>query len=204
MPDFTILYLCCDHTGGPVTGRAQVADNDLALGMCIEGLTKSKFWKDTCVFVEEDDPQAGWDHVDGHRSPCLVISPYSRGVGRVSDFCNQTSVVRSIEHILGLKSKAMFVANSPLMFGCFGRKLDLTPYTQRPNQIKLDETKEVAYGRRFDLSKPDLVDDKAFNRAIWAESMPGRPYPSEFEGSHGRGLGSRGLARVDVASKDDD
>ncbi|MDR3690106.1 MAG: bifunctional YncE family protein/alkaline phosphatase family protein [Fimbriimonas sp.] len=198
MPDLTILYLCCDHTGGPVTARAQVADNDLATGMCIEGITKSKFWKDTCVFVEEDDPQAGWDHVDGHRSPCLVVSPYSRGIGRVSDFYNQTSVVRSIEDILGLKSKSYFVSISPLMFGCFGPKLDLTPFTARPNKIPLDETKVKNYGRNFDLSKPDRIDDKKFNRAIWAETMPGKPYPAEWEGAHGRGLAARGLTKVDV------
>ncbi len=193
MPDLTILYLCCDHTGGPVTGRAQVADNDLALGMCIEGLTKSKFWKDTCVFVEEDDPQAGWDHVDGHRSPCLVISPYSRHRGRVSDFYNQTSVVKSIELILGLRSKSYFVSISPIMSACFTGVLDTTPYKTKTNNIPLDETKEQSYGRRFDLSKPDLIDDKAFNRAIWAENMPGKKYPTEWEGSHGKGLAKRGL-----------
>jgi len=197
MPDFTILYLCCDHTGGPVTARAQVADNDLAMGMCVDALTKSRFWKDTAVFVEEDDPQAGWDHVDGHRSPCLVISPYSRGLGRIDDFYNQTSVVRSIEHIFGLKSKSMFVAISPVMYSCFTGKFDSTPYTARPNQVPLDETTVKNYGKNFDLSKPDLIDEKAFNRAIWAQTMPGKPYPSEFEGAHGKGLAAKGLAIVD-------
>ena len=203
MPDLTILYLCCDHTGGPVTARAQVADNDLATGMCVEGITKSKFWRDTCIFIEEDDPQAGWDHVDGHRSPCLVVSPYSRGVGRVTDFYNQTSVVRSIEHILGLKSTSYFVSISPLMFGCFGSKLDLTPYQARPNKIPLDETKVQKYSQNFDFSKPDLVDEKKFNREIWAETMPGKPYPAEWEGAHGRGLAARGLTKMDL-EKDGD
>ncbi len=205
MPDLTVLYLCCDHTGGPVTARAQVADNDLATGMCVEALTKSKFWKDTCIFVEEDDPQAGWDHVDGHRSPCLVISPYSRSVGRVDAFYNQTSVYRSIEMILGLKSKSRFVAISPLMSACFGKKFDATPFTTVPNQISLDETKAKNYGVNFDLSRPDLVDDKKFNRAIWAQTMPGKPYPSEYEGAHGKGLAVRGLSLVGKAvNKDND
>lgn len=203
MPDLTVLYLCCDHTGGPVTARAQVADNDLATGMCVEALTKSKFWKDTCIFIEEDDPQAGWDHVDGHRSPCLVISPYSKGLGRVSAFYNQTSVYRSIETILGLKSKSRFAAISPLMSECFGRKLDTTAYNTRPNQIPLDETKVKNYGKNFDLSKPDLIDDKKFNRAIWAETMPGKPYPSEFEGPHGKGLAKKGLALMEKGVSDD-
>ena len=203
MPDLTVLYLCCDHTGGPVTARAQVADNDLATGMCVEALTKSKFWKDTCIFVEEDDPQAGWDHVDGHRSPCLVISPYSRGVGRVDAFYNQTSVYRSIEVILGLKSKSRFVAISPLMSACFGKKFDSTPFTATPNQIPLDETKAKNYGVNFDLSRPDLVDDKKFNRAIWAQTMPGKPYPSGYEGAHGKGLAIRGLSLTDKAVNED-
>ena len=203
MPDLTVLYLCCDHTGGPVTARAQIADNDLATGMCVEALTKSKFWKDTCVFVEEDDPQAGWDHVDGHRSPCLVISPYSRGIGRVSDFYNQTSVYRSIEAVLGLKSKSRFAAISPLMSACFGHKLDMTPFNAKLNQIPLDETKVKSYGMNFDLSKPDLVDDKKFNRAIWAETMPGKPYPSQYEGAHGKGLARKGLALIGQGVKED-
>jgi hypothetical protein len=171
--------------------------------MCVEGITKSKFWRDTCIFIEEDDPQAGWDHVDGHRSPCLVVSPYSRGVGRVTDFYNQTSVVRSIEHILGLKSTSYFVSISPLMFGCFGSKLDLTPYQARPNKIPLDETKVQKYSQNFDFSKPDLVDEKKFNREIWAETMPGKPYPAEWEGAHGRGLAARGLTKMDL-EKDGD
>lgn len=203
MPDLTILYLCCDHTGGPVSAAAQVADNDLATGMCIEALTKSKFWKDTCVFVEEDDPQAGWDHVDGHRSPCLVVSPYSRGLGLIDDFFNQTSIYRSIEHILGLKTKSMFVSISPVMYSCFAGKFDLTPYTARPNQIPLDQTSGKNYGAGFDLSKPDLVDDKKFNRAIWAQTMPGKPYPAEFEGAHGKGLAARGLVRLVGRGGDD-
>ncbi len=202
MPDFTILYLCCDHTGGPVTGRAQVADNDLATGMCIDALTKSKFWKDTCVFVEEDDPQAGWDHVDGHRSPCLVVSPYTRGLGRISSFYNQTSVIRSIEQIFGLKSKSYFASISPIMSQCFTGKFDLTPFTHVPNQIPLDETGKKSYGLSFNLTKPDLVDDKAFNRAIWAESMSGKPYPLAYEGAHGKGLSARRLKLEERMGKD--
>jgi len=197
MPDLTVLYLCCDHTGGPVTPGAQVADNDLATGMCVEALTKSKFWKDTCVFVEEDDPQAGWDHVDGHRSPCLVISPYSRHLGRIDDFFNQTSVIRSIEQIFGLRTRSRFVSISPVMFSCFAGKFDDTPYTARPNQIPLDQITVQGGMAGFDFSKPDLVDEKKFNRAIWAQTMPGKKYPAEFEGAHGKGLAARGLASVD-------
>ena len=204
MPELTILYLCCDHTGGPVTARAQVADNDRALGMCVEGITKSRFWKDTAIFVEEDDPQAGWDHIDGHRSPCLVISPYTRGTGRVSDFYNQNSVLRTVEHILGLKSQTYFNSIAPLMTACFHQRADYSPYQSLTNQIPLDETKSTSFGRAFDLSKPDLIDEKQFNRAIWNDSMPGKPYPTQWEGAHGRGLAKRGLESLSSASKDQD
>lgn len=204
MPDLTILYLCCDHTGGPVTARAQVADNDRALGLCVEGLTKSRFWKDTAIFVEEDDPQAGWDHVDGHRSPCLVISPYTRGMGRISDFYNQTSILRTIENILGLKTQTYFVSIAPLMTTCFHSTADMRPFVALPNLIPLDETKPTAFGRAFDLSKPDLIDEREFNRAIWSETMPGKPYPSAWEGAHGKGLAKRGLQSLNSSSQDED
>src|SRR5690606_27439176 len=82
LPNFTIVYLPQDHGSGTSPGfptpRAHVADNDLALGRIVEGITRSRFWPKTCIFVVEDDPQDGFDHVDGHRSLCLVVSPYTR------------------------------------------------------------------------------------------------------------------------------
>ena len=81
MPNLTYLFLPADHTSGTnpnmPTPPAMVADNDLALGKVVEAVSKIKFWAKTCIFVVEDDPQNGFDHVDGHRTIALVISPYT-------------------------------------------------------------------------------------------------------------------------------
>ena len=103
--NLTTLYLPQDHTSGMNVGQpttsAMIADNDLALGRVVDAITHSKFWPDTCIFVVEDDPQSGFDHVDGHRSLCLVISPYSKHHAVVSNFYNQTSVLHTMELMLG-------------------------------------------------------------------------------------------------------
>ncbi|MEI6431912.1 MAG: bifunctional YncE family protein/alkaline phosphatase family protein, partial [bacterium] len=119
LPNLTILYLPNDHTTGTTPGdptpQAYLADNDLALGRVVEGVTRSRFWKDACIFVVEDDPQAGFDHVDGHRSLCLVISPYTRRGVVISDFYNQTSVLHTIGRILGVSAMNQQDAAAPLM-----------------------------------------------------------------------------------------
>ena len=97
MPNLVYLTLPCDHTaglsGGYPTPRAMVADNDLALGQIVEGVSKSKFWADTCIFVVEDDPQAGFDHVDGHRTVAFAISPYTKRKFVDHTAYNQTGMV---------------------------------------------------------------------------------------------------------------
>src|SRR5581483_5634133 len=131
-PNLAIVYLPNDHTAGTGAGtptpRALVADNDLALGRIVEGITRSRFWPTTAVFVIEDDPQDGFDHVDGHRSPCLVISPYTRRNAVVSDFYIQTSVLHTIELMLGLPAMNQIDAMAPPMFGCFAATGDFTPF----------------------------------------------------------------------------
>ncbi len=180
LADLTILYLPQDHTSGGAQGapspKAHVADNDLALGRCIEALSKSKDWASTCVFVIEDDPQDGWDHVDGHRSLCLVLSPYTRRGTVIRDFYNQTSVMRTIEQILGLPPLNRFDAESNLMRSCFVTKPDLRPYIAEKNTYPLTETNKKQ-AKRLDLSKPDAIDDEEMNRQVWAACMPGRDYP---------------------------
>ncbi|CAN5609767.1 hypothetical protein BH11ARM2_BH11ARM2_19710 [soil metagenome] len=208
-PDMNILYLPQDHTagtgpGGP-TPRAMVADNDLALGRVIEAISKSRFWPSTAVFVIEDDPQAGFDHVDGHRSVCLIASPYTRGRGRDSHFYNQTSVLRTMFRILGLPLRTRFEAASPLFSPAFRAKADLTPYSAIPNEIPLTEvnpsrTSLKGAARRYadasmhlPLSQPDQVNDDLFNRILWENRRPGVPYPSRYAEAHGRGLRQKGL-----------
>src|SRR5207249_11788514 len=105
-PNLVILCLPNDHTSGTKVGAptpaAQVADNDLAFGRIVEAISRSRFWKETCIFAVEDDPQDGWDHVSGYRTTAYVISPYTKRRQVVGTQYNQTSVLRTIELILGL------------------------------------------------------------------------------------------------------
>ncbi len=219
-PNFVVIYLPDDHTSGGMPGsptpRAQVADNDLALGRVIEGISKSRFWPKTCIFVIEDDPQSGFDHVDGHRSLCLVASPYTKRGALVSQFYNQTSVIHTMERILGIPPMNQMDAMSPLMTDCFTDKPDFRPYTCLANRIPLDEMPKAASnfyrkkdyiasgGRLNPFRVPDRIDDDEMNRAIW-HSVKGEdaPYPAEFAGAHGRGLAELRLALAPEAEDDD-
>jgi YVTN family beta-propeller protein len=200
-PRFILLYLPNDHTSGTApsapTPRAQVADNDRALGRVVEGITHSRFWPRTCIFVVEDDPQDGFDHVDGHRSLCLVISPYTRRSAVVSRFYNQTSVLHTMERIMGLPPMNQMDAMAPLMTDCFTARPDLRPYTCRPNRIPLDEmnpptarlTGPALYwanqSRRLPLDRPDRAEEDTLNRILWhSVKGVGAPYPAHLAGSH--------------------
>lgn len=205
LPNVVIVFLHVDHTTGGKLGyptpRAEVADNDLALGKVVEAITKSRFWPKTCIFVEEDDPQSGFDHVDGHRSLCLVVSPYTKRGTVVSEFYNQTAVLHTMENILGIPPMNQMDAMAPLMEACFTNQPDLRPYTCIPNKIPLDEmVQKTGYnfgdgsyfakdGEGDPFAYPDQVDDDKLNRAIWLMAK-GKdvPYPAEFAGAHGKGL----------------
>ena len=209
MPSFTIVYLPQDHTSGGAAGaptaRAQVADNDLAVGQVVEAISKSSFWPHTAIFVNEDDPQAGFDHVDGHRSLCLVVSPYARRHTVVSNFYNQTSVLRTIEHMLGIPPMNRFDASSPLMTDCFQSEADLTPFTALQNAVPLDEmTGSSGNTVALRLDKPDQVDDDVMNRLLWRAARGSEPYPARFAGPHGLGLARKGLRLDPHGMKDSD
>ena len=197
-PDLIIMALPNDHTAGtsPVhpTPRAMVADNDLALGRIIEALSRSRFWKNTVVFVTEDDSQAGWDHVSAYRTVGMVISPYSRLHRTVSTSYNQTSMIRTIEQILGLPPMNMADATATPMFDAFSSKPDLTPYTHVAARIPLDEMNPPATaltGRDLYFAKEsgrlaalgiDAGEDDLMNRIIWHACMKNRPYPETLAG----------------------
>jgi hypothetical protein len=203
--DLVMVFLPQDHTSGTQPGmptpRAHVADNDLALGRMVEAISRSKFWKKTVIFVIEDDPQDGFDHIDGHRSPCLVISPYTRRGAVVSEFYNQTSVLHTVQRILGLPAMNQLDGSAPLMTACFTNRPDFTPYNLREVKINLDELnrplkkmnpKEQAWARKSmeqNLSRPDNIHEDTFNRILW-HAMKGvdAPYPASWAGAHGRGL----------------
>ena len=222
-PDLTIIYLPNDHTASELTPKSYVADNDLALGRVIEGLSKSRFWKDMAIFVNEDDPQTGGDHVDGHRSFCLVVSPYAKKGALISKFYNQTSVLHTISRILGIPPMNQVVAASPTMEDCFTTQADLAPYAALTPKQKLNEKRPpapkktgfwppfplgddrlTAQFEALDFSGPDRIDDDTLNRAIWAQTRPGERYPSEFMGAHGKGLKALGLQIDPAAEVDDD
>ncbi|NYD43755.1 bifunctional YncE family protein/alkaline phosphatase family protein [Nocardioides panaciterrulae] len=137
--DFNMLWLSDDHTGGPVSPRAEVAGGDLALGKVVQTISHSKYWKDSAIFVLEDDSQNGADHVDGHRAPIQVISPWATHGKTVSTYYSQISMVRTMEQILGAEPLNQKVAAATPMFDAFQSKPDDTPYTAKPNRIPLTE-----------------------------------------------------------------
>ncbi|MCW2856773.1 MAG: phosphoesterase [Marmoricola sp.] len=137
--DFQMVWLSSDHTGGPSTPRAGVADNDLAVGKIVDEISHSKYWKSSAIFVAEDDSQAGVDHVDGHRAPIQVISPWAVHGKTVSTYYSQISMVRTIEQILGAEPLNQKVAAATPMFDAFQATPNYTPFTAVPNQIPLTE-----------------------------------------------------------------
>ena len=193
-PNFIIMLLPNDHTSGTKPGlptpRAAVADNDLALGRIVEAISHSKYWEETCIFVTEDDPQAGLDHVDGHRTVGLVISPYTKRKQVVSTNYTQINMFRTIENILGIPPLNQFDLAAEPMLDCFTSKPDFTPYTALINNIPLDElnpeltslTGDALYWAKKsmeqNLDELDRIDEDTFNRIIW-HSVKGYdvPYP---------------------------
>jgi YVTN family beta-propeller protein len=211
-----LLYLPNDHTGGPPSPRAQVADNDLALGQVVEAITKSIFGSNTVIFVIEDDPQSGYDHVDGHRSICLIISPWTKRGAVIKNFYNQAGVLHTIQRILGVPAMNQQDAMAPLMFDCFTNVPNYTPYTALPINIPLTEglagtinpsSKAKYYAKKvqkMDFSRPDRINDDVFNRYIWHSVKGDAPYPVKYAGAHGRGLKALGLVLDKNARRDAD
>jgi hypothetical protein len=186
MPSLEIVRLPNDHTSGASAGmptpRAAFADNDLALGRMVEALSRSPFWRNTVMFVLEDDAQNGPDHVDSHRSPMLVISAYTRA-GTVHRFANTTDVIRTIEEILGMQSLSQFDGFGRPLREIWSTEPDLSPYAAITPEQPLDElnpsgTSGAAASARLDLRREDAADEDLFNHILWeAIKGPGVPYP---------------------------
>lgn len=197
-PELLILALPNDHTGGTRPGlptpRAMVADNDLALGQIIEAISKSKFWKNTAIFVTEDDSQSGWDHVSAYRTVGLVASPYSRLNKTVKINYNQVSLIRTIEQILGMSPMNVQDATAMPMFKCFNTVRDDTPFFSVLNKIPLDEMNKdlsqlkgnaLYFAQRSmepQFDKVDAGEDALFNQIIWNATSGNKPYPAQFSG----------------------
>ncbi|HSH92719.1 MAG TPA: bifunctional YncE family protein/alkaline phosphatase family protein [Roseimicrobium sp.] len=176
MPRLQIVRLPNDHTSGAAVGKptptAYVAENDLALGQVIEAVSKSKFWAKTAIFVVEDDAQNGSDHVDAHRTIAFVVSPYTKRKVVDSTMYSTSSMLRTMELILGLKPMSQFDAAATPMFHSFQAKPDLSPYFAKPAQVELDQKNlKTAWGadksRKMDFTKEDAADDLLLNEIIW-------------------------------------
>ena len=140
MPNLSFMWLMTDHTAGVGSGdpypAAEVADNDLAVGRVVDKISHSRFWKSTAIFIVEDDTQNGVDHVDGHRAPTYVISPYSKG-GVIDHYYSQINVVKTIEQVLGIPAMNQEDQGAQPMYEAFTAQPNLAPYSLQPNQIPL-------------------------------------------------------------------
>lgn len=185
MPRLQIVRLPNDHTYGTSTGKptpkAMLGDNDLAFGMLVEGVTRSKFWPTTAIFVLEDDAQNGPDHVDAHRSIAFVISPYTKRHFRDSTMYSTCSMLRSMELILGLKPMTQFDAAAQPMYNSFQPSPNLQPYKAVP--VTVDRTERnlaSAWGaeksNQMNFSKEDAADDLVLNEVVW-RSIRGANHP---------------------------
>ncbi|MEV5147136.1 bifunctional YncE family protein/alkaline phosphatase family protein [Streptomyces sp. NPDC052727] len=137
--NLNMFWLSSDHTGGPASPAAQVADNDLATGKIIDRISHSAYWKDSAIFVVEDDSQAGLDHVDGHRAPVQIISPWARHGTVDSHYYSQITMIRTIEQILGIHPMNQKDSAATPMRGAFTRHPDRTPFTALPNRTSLTD-----------------------------------------------------------------
>jgi YVTN family beta-propeller protein len=207
VPALSILWVMDDHTGGPPTADAEQADNDLALGRIIDYISHSNVWKSSAIFVEEDDSQNGVDHVDGHRSPGYVISPYAVQHGPTDHtYYTQVNMTRTIEQILGLPPMNQFdLVASPMRTAFLDHGLEdrddvakqyFQPFNHLPNQIPLDKGVTPATASLSTMAKswrkakiqifagkstrPDSEDPDTVNHLAWYEATNfKRPYPGE-------------------------
>jgi phospholipase C len=190
-----LMILPTDHGAGTdpnyPTPSAMVADNDLALGRVVEAVSHSPQWKDTAIIVMQDDAQGALDHIDGHRTVMMVISPYTRRGYVDSNFYTQISVIRTITAMLGTKPLTRFDATTQPLTDCFQDQPDFTPYAKVLNQIPLDQMNKPAQltkgrerffmekSRELDFTGVDSADWYWLNRINWAATKGwDTPYPS--------------------------
>jgi len=184
MPRLMVMRLPNDHTSGVSAGRlsplAQAADNDLAVGMIVEAISKSKFWASTAICILEDDAQNGPDHVDSHRSPAWVISPYIKRRQVDGHMYNTTSMLRTIELILGLRPMTHFDAAAPPMTAAFQSTLDAAPYTAEKPRVPLDArnpARAPGIADKMNFDREDANDDDELNDLLWRAIRKDAPPP---------------------------
>ena len=192
LPQFMLLYLPDDHTGGTRPGKptpnASVADNDLALGRVVDAVSHSPYWDDTAIFVVEDDAQDGADHVDAHRSIALVISKYSPRTPQPfvdHNFYTTVSMIHTMEALLGLPPMNLFDAHAPLMAPLFAGSGTQPPYqvddkNLRNGLIYAVNDKKAAGAKessQMDFSRPDAADARTLNAILWRNAKGDTPLP---------------------------
>jgi YVTN family beta-propeller protein len=186
LPQFQIFTLPNDHTEGTRRGslspRAYVAQNDLALGKIVERISRSRFWRESVIFVIEDDAQNGADHVDAHRTVALVISPWTRHGFTDSEMYSTSSMVRTMGLILGLPPLSQFDAAATPMYASFAASPDTAVYVCRPARIDIEEKNIAgAYGQEesesMNFTRPDAIPDLELSEIVW-RSVKGTPMPA--------------------------
>jgi len=196
LPNLIIMWLPNDHTSGTRPGsptpEAQVADNDLAVGEVVDAVSHSQFWTNTCIFAVEDDPQNGWDHVSGYRTTAYVASAYTRRGIVIHTQYNQTSLLRTMELMLGLPPMNQMDATATPMFDCFTNTPDFAAFDAVTNQTPLDQMnpppyaisnpqlrKDAVVSSKLPLEKEDQCPEDLFNHILWrAVKGPQTPYPN--------------------------
>ncbi|GAB3081415.1 alkaline phosphatase family protein [Intrasporangium mesophilum] len=168
--NLNMMWLSSDHTGGAPDARAQVADGDVAVGKIVDEISHSTYWKDSAIFVVEDDSQNGADHVDGHRAPIQIISPYAAHGKVVSTYYSQISMIRTIEQILGSAPLNQKVAAATPMFDAFQSTPDYTPFDAVPNQVPLTEGVKTAPDCGLDTLGQTGAAAAALNAKVAAET----------------------------------
>jgi DNA-binding beta-propeller fold protein YncE len=186
MPRLLFVRMGNDHTSGTAAGKiaplSAAADNDYALGMLVEGVSKSRFWNSTAIFVLEDDAQNGPDHVDSHRSPAFVISPWVRHRVVDSSMYNTTSMLRTMEFLLGMRPMTHFDAGARVMSAAFSDRPDTAAYTAEKPRIPLDArnpagTAGAARAANLQLEEADENDDDEMNDILWRAIRKNAPPP---------------------------
>jgi len=176
LPQLMTIRFGTDHTEGTAAGRptpfAHVADNDLAIGMFLEHLSKSPVWKESVVFILEDDAQNGPDHVDAHRSPAYLAGGYVKKHFVDHTTYTTSSMIHTIEMILGMPPMTQYDAAAPTMWRCFNNEPDTTLFTVLPCQVNLGDTNPggtrlASLSKGLDFSKEDIIPDQIMNMITW-------------------------------------
>jgi YVTN family beta-propeller protein len=198
LPQLSIIRLGNDHTSGTKAGMptpmAMIAENDAALGRIVEAISKSRYWKDSALFVLEDDAQDGPDHVDAHRSVAFVASPYARRGAVDSTLYTTSAMLRTIELILGIAPMSQYDAAARPMYAAFRATPDARPFTAIPPRVSIDEKNDAQeWGAEasaaMDFGEADRAPDRQLNEIIWKSVRgPGSPMPPSVRAAFVRPL----------------